>query len=610
MTEEPNCSTILRVRRLLLVLSGVFLAWAAVVVATGGIQWKIFGVLFRSRDPGRALAIGLVLLLVHAAFFRESFSRDTDRIAAFVRRVLPGLALICVLALTGHAIHYGSFTAGGSDSWGYVSQAYGWARGTLPRAEPFPISVPWPSADASLAPLGYRPGPAAHTMVPTYAPGLPLLMAAALVFGACGPFLVVPACAGLLVWLTFLLGRRTGGPWPALLAAMFAVTSPIVLFQSMWPMSDIPAAAFWTGAVVSALGTTRRSALATGLWTAAGLLVRPNLPIMPLILLAHLVLTVHGRERWIRGAIFSAAVAPAAIAIAVLNTLWYGAPWNSGYGAAAQIFSVSNILPNLTRYPVWLWQSQSPAVLFALVPLLPAFKRDAFQPAVRLCAAVIAGMVISYLVYMSFEEWWYLRFLLPAIPAVLVLMSTGMVALGRRLPKPWGRVGVAAVSILLLAFTSKFNNGQGMFGALKGGERRYGDVGAYIQRALPADAVVLAVQQSGSVRFYGGRMTIRWDLIDRDWTARAPAELEKLGLHPYMVLEDFEVAQMRGWFGLESGAPIPWPLVARMQEHGGVSVYDLSSRPSPGGIPASLESGGTPLCGAHQPLTLTPGVAR
>ena len=60
----------------------------------------------------------------------------------------------------------------------------------------------------------------------------------------------------------------------------------------MWPMSDIPAAAFWTGAAVSALGTTRRSALATGLWTAAGLLVRPNLPIMPLILLAHLVLTV------------------------------------------------------------------------------------------------------------------------------------------------------------------------------------------------------------------------------------------------------------------------------------------------------------------------------
>lgn len=114
MTEGRNCSTIARVRRLLLVLSGVFLAWAAVVVATGGIQWKVFGVLFRSRDPAPALAIGLLLLLIHATFFRQAFSRDTDRIAAVVRRLLPGLAQICALALVAQAIYYGSSTAGGS----------------------------------------------------------------------------------------------------------------------------------------------------------------------------------------------------------------------------------------------------------------------------------------------------------------------------------------------------------------------------------------------------------------------------------------------------------------------------------------------------------------
>ena len=69
-------------------------------------------------------------------------------------------------------------------------------------------------------------------MVPSYAPGLPLMMAAALVFGACGPFLVVPLCAALVVWLAFLLGRRTGGPWAGILAALLVATSPIVLFQS------------------------------------------------------------------------------------------------------------------------------------------------------------------------------------------------------------------------------------------------------------------------------------------------------------------------------------------------------------------------------------------
>lgn len=181
-------------QRLLLVLSGAAFGWAAFVLATGGIEWRIAGVLFRSKDPGRALAVAVALLLFHAFVFRRSFAADADRLVSIARRILPGLALGCALVLAVEAVRYGVFTAGGSDSWGYVSQAYGWTSGTLPWAEPIPISVPWPSGDASLSPLGYRPGPQPHTMVPTYAPGLPLMMAAALAFGACGPFLVVPAC--------------------------------------------------------------------------------------------------------------------------------------------------------------------------------------------------------------------------------------------------------------------------------------------------------------------------------------------------------------------------------------------------------------------------------
>ena len=51
--------------------------------------------------------------------------------------------------------------------------------------------------------------------------------------------------------------------------------------------------------------------------------------------------------------------------------------------------------------------------------------------------------------------------------------------------------------------------------------------------------------------------------------------MERIGLHPYMVIEDWEVPQMRDWFGLAPDAPIPWPLVARLQDPVGVSVLDL-----------------------------------
>ena len=366
-----------RARKVLLGAAVILLAWGLIVMLTGGIDARVGGLVIRSRDPFRALVIGLGLLLAHALLSPAGFRRDAHRLSQLLARIAPAIAAAAALLLSAHAVTNGAFVAGGADAYGYVSQAYGWARGTPLRGEPVPISVPWPSGDQSLAPLGYRAGPHSRAIVPTYAPGLPLLMAATIFLaGSCGPFLVVPLCAALAVWLTFLLGRRIGGVWAGLLAAMFVATSPVVVFQALWPMSDIPAAAFWTGAILAALGDSRRSALATGVWAAAGLLVRPNLPVVPLVLLAHLALSSRGRERWVRAGLFCGAVVPVVMGIAWLNTVWYGAPWNSGYGAATEIFSASNIVSNLARYPVWLWQSQSPLVLFAVVPLLPRFQRD------------------------------------------------------------------------------------------------------------------------------------------------------------------------------------------------------------------------------------------
>ena len=589
-------------RRLLLVLSIAALAWGALVVVSGGIEWRIAGVLFRSRAPDRALLIGLVLLAVQAALFREAFARDVTRATAAARPLLPFVALACAGALTVHAVYFGAFAAGGSDSYGYVSQAYSWANRTLPRAEPLPITVPWPAGDSSLAPLGYRAGPDPHTIVPTYAPGLPLMMAAFLVFGSCGPYLVVPLCTALVVWLAFALGQRADGPWVGMMAALFVATSPIMQFQSTWAMSDVPAAALWTGAAYAALGTRRRDAVLCGIWTAAGLLVRPNLPIVPAVLFFFLLATTHGRERWMRAALFALPAGFAVAAIAALFTAWYGAPWNSGYGGASQIFLASNIVPNLKRYPVWLWDTQSPFILLALLPLMPPFNREVDRRSVLLCAALFAGTLLSYLVYSPFEEWWYLRFLLPAMPALFVLLAMGIVSAGRRLPSSWRRIPVIAVIIIIVTLTSRFSRFTLTPGALRDSERRYADVGLFISQSLPRNAVVLAVQESGSAKHYGGRQTIRWDLIDRDWTGRAVSELQSVGLHPYLLIEDFELPQFRDWFGIDANQ-LPWALVARMRQNGGVSVFDMSV--PPGAVtPVSLEPGVASRCQGPAALVL------
>src|SRR5207244_1547591 len=101
------------------------------------------------------------------------------------------------------------FVAGGSDAYGYVSQAYLWASGHLVSHEPFTRFATL--VGPAVAPLGYVVGHS-DALVPTYPPGLPLAMALATKVG--GPralYVVVPLLSGLAVWLTYVLGAQVGG---------------------------------------------------------------------------------------------------------------------------------------------------------------------------------------------------------------------------------------------------------------------------------------------------------------------------------------------------------------------------------------------------------------
>src|SRR5262249_30633018 len=222
--------------------------------------------------------------------------------------------------------------------------------------------------------------------VPTYASGLPFMMALAIMtLGSIGPYLVVPFFAALMVWFTFLVGRRVDGPIAGVTAAIVAATSPIVLFQSVSPMSDVPAGALWTCALLAALGNSRRASFVGGLAAAAGLLVRPNLPLLAVVLFCWIVLAARGRERIVRAALFSIPIVPAVIAIAAINTAWYGSPFMSGYGASADIYALANIGPNLRLYPVWLWESQGFWILLAFVTIPAVIRASGPRAPVVLC---------------------------------------------------------------------------------------------------------------------------------------------------------------------------------------------------------------------------------
>jgi hypothetical protein len=429
-------------------------------------------------------------------------------------------------------------------------------------------------------PLGYHPGPQEHTMVPLYSPGLPLLMAAGLhLAGTIGPYLVVPISAAVYVWFTFLLGRRAAGSIAGVFAAVLVATSPAVLFQTMSPMSDVPSGALWTGATVAALGGTTRRAMLSGLLCALGLLVRPNLAVLALVPIGAIVLDARGAQRLVRPMLFAVPVALAALFVAYLNVHWHGSALQSGYGPTADLYSLSRIWPNLQRYPVWLWQSQSPWIVVALLALVNAWRPGAGRRAVQASWVLFLLTAICYLSYFLFDEWWYLRFLLPGLGAFFVLVAVGLIDIARRVSRPWGQVAAAIVFLLMLKHATGYALAHsGGFGALQAGEHRYPDVGAVVSAALPDNAVVFTMQHSGSLRFYGGRMTLRYDWVEPEWAARAVPELERMGLHPYLVIEDWEVPDVQKHFALAPDRALPWP---QLHENGYVSLYDMATNPAP-----------------------------
>src|SRR5688500_17686354 len=146
---------------------------------------------------------------------------------------MRGFALALVIgSLVVTAVRWGTFVAGGSDSYCYVHQAERWASGQLQVVEPLALEAPWPDASASFTPIGHQPSRTVPgAIVPVCPSGLSILMATFLVLGGRDAiFLVVPLLGALLVGATYVLGSRYGTR-VGVGAALLAAASPAFLYQ-------------------------------------------------------------------------------------------------------------------------------------------------------------------------------------------------------------------------------------------------------------------------------------------------------------------------------------------------------------------------------------------
>ena len=464
------------------------------------------------------------------------------------RRRLDACASDLALLVTLIGLRWNTRVAAGADAYGYVSQVDLWLRGNLHLDQSFAASVPWPNPRWSFAPLGYVPAPASQAIVPQYPVGLPLLMAAArLAFGYCAIFWVVPVCGGALVLASYAIGCRVERPAVGLAAAWLVATSPAMLFMLMSPMSDVPAAAAWAMAIACALGGTLMSAVGAGAAAAIAILIRPNL--IPLAAIVAVWLATRGATKMLA---FGAVASIGAIAVGAINARLYGSALRSGYDLTDG-FAIAYVWPNIQRYGGWLVSAETPLPLAGLValavPSAAVWRTDRARHARWLFAAAAAAVWVFYLLYVPWDAWWYLRFLLPAWP----LMAIGAAALAAMATRRgrWRRVAVSAALVAVGIHGVVEANRRAAFDVSRG-EAKYVDVARVVDAVTDPDAVIISAVHSGSLRYYAGRLTVRWDTGDPAWLDRTAEWLAAHGHHPYFVLEMQEIAELRARFGQRS----------------------------------------------------------
>jgi hypothetical protein len=628
------------IRAVLLVAAGMAAIWSAALAIFGGFRLRLFGIAIRSNDPDRALVIAAVAL---AGFFvaggkiprttiqrvgnggfgvAHTLMRAVSRIIHVLATRPRLVASLVALTLTITAMAGSTRIAGGADAYGYVSQAELWLTGDLLIKQPWVAEIPWPNAEWSFSPLGYRPAepPGQWAIVPTYSPGLPLLLAGAkLVGGQCALYAVVPLLTGLGVLLTYGIGTRLVSPWGGVIAAWLVAASPIVIGIAVEPLSDVPVMTAWAVSIYLLLARIggRLSPAIVGLAAGIAILIRPNLVPLTIPLGMWYLIRRHndGASRLLSGALFVIGVLPAIALIAFLNNRLYGSPLSSGYGTLDELYAWAHVIPNLRRYFAWFMFAETPVALVGLVALLLPTRRLwtaatdlRIVPILALFVALLWG---QYLAYGVFDSWGFLRFLLPSWPLIMAGVAAMLLAASNawlsRLPRVAGHAAFALLIVLLGGWTFSIAIRGGVFNREVAAPEA--PLGQLVRKHTVDNSVVLVWERSGTIRYYSGRTTLRYDFLDGDWLDRAVAWLRGRGVHVYAVLDPNHREQcLRRFAGQATVAALDRPVF--VYDPARTALYDLTTPPSPeqSFILYDRDPGGRPPC--DPPVDPTPIVLR
>jgi 4-amino-4-deoxy-L-arabinose transferase-like glycosyltransferase len=356
-------------------------------------------------------------------------------------------------------------------------------------------------------------------MVPFYPPGFPLHMVllAALVGWENGPFLVSPLFAAIGLAAFYLLGRELGlTRGEAGAGTLILAFQPVYVFLGLIPMSDTVATTWATLAVLAALRARRdaRWAWGAGLAFGIGCLVRPsNVILVPTLALA-LPLQLGALLRFALGA------TPGLAFFLAFNHVVHGHALRTAYPAIENEFALGFFRKRFNHYTHWLGRTFTPLVPLAWLGVVAS--RETRWRDRLLLLVWFASFFAFFCSYRHYDMWWYLRFMMPAFPALIV----GALLAGRpvfravefRLHLP--SRGLASPNLLpplLLLFILVSEVGEARRQSVLGigaSDTIYPRACLFAAERLPPRAIVLSFLMSGALEHYTDLMYLRFDTME------------------------------------------------------------------------------------------------
>jgi hypothetical protein len=568
-------------RRFLLLCAVIALAIAALLAVSGGIRFTVGGFRVSARSPlaPSLAALALTGSWAWLAFRRGGAGADLTSVSLAVDRHAWTIVLVVAAASAGLAIAFGTFSAAGADASGYLSQAAMWAAGRLRVADGLVLLTGWPADPGMTAPLGWNASVERGWQVPTYGPGLPLLMALPQAIGGTliAALTIALSSAIVIVASSAIALRLSGGP-AAIVAAVTLATCPVFIFQSIQPMSDVPVTAAWMvcWALLIRSGDGNRqpasgSAFLSGAACAIAVLIRPNLAPLAIVPLAFVLRTANREQRMANGIAFSTPVVLSGALLGWLQWQWYGSPIRSGYGTVGQLYSWAYIGANASRYAGWLI-STSPVLLLAAIGVW--IRRGSAAWALAVFSLL---NVAAYLVYFVFNEWSYLRFLLPAVASAAVFVGVAVAAFVNRLPAP-ARAAVLLGAVFVISGIGFSQSRSLDVFRLGDSHRRVLQIGRYLDAALPDRAVIISGEQSGAARYDTGRAIVRWEAATRADLERVLTLLAADRRSVWILLDAWEEPLVRDKFAGLTAVSLDWPPAVDAGETHRTRAWNLSDR--------------------------------